>query len=151
MKIDEAIQSRFAGSFQKALINLFYTSKFFESQLDALFKPYGLRNQHYNVMRIIRGKHPEKINPGYVKEVMIDKRRDLTRLVDKLVGMGLVCREQCMDNRRKVELSMTEKGLQLTHQIEGELRVLFDRYKYMRDEEYEKLSGLLDDMRTIQS
>jgi len=151
MKIDEAIKSRFTDSFQKAMINLFYTSKFFESQLDALFKPYGLRNQHYNVMRIILGKHPNKINPSYVKSVMIDKRRDLTRLVDKLVTMDLVCREQCMDNRRKVELSMTDKGLDLAKKIEQELNALFDRYKHMSDQSYEEISALLDEMRTIQS
>lgn len=151
MKIDEAIKSRFTDSFQKALINLFYTSKFFESRLDALFRPYGLKNQHYNVLRIIRGKHPEKINPGYIKDVMIDKRRDLTRLVDKLVDMKLVCREQCMENRRKVELSMTEKGLALTNKIEKELNHLFKQFKHLSDNSYEQISALLDEMRTIKS
>lgn len=151
MNIDEAIKSRFTDSFEKAMINLFYTSKFFETRMDGLFKPYGLKNQHYNVLRIIRGKHPEKINPGYVRDVMIDKRRDLTRLVDKLVDMKLVCREQCMENRRKVELSLTDQGLALTNKIEKELNRLFEQFKHMPDGAYERLSALLDQMRTIQS
>jgi DNA-binding MarR family transcriptional regulator len=147
MKIDEAIKSRFSGSFQKAMVNLFYTSKFFEEKLDSIFRPFGIRMQHYNVLRIIQGKHPEKVNPGYIKSVMIDKRRDLTRLADKLVKQGLIHREQCPDNRRKVELSLTGEGGKLMAKLEVLMKDFYEDFRKLPEEDYERLSHYLDEMR----
>ena len=86
MEIDKVIkQQRFKNEFQKAIINLFYTSNHFRDMHSNVFKRFDIQGQHYNVLRILKGKHPQPVSPGYIKEVILDKGADLTRLVDKLV------------------------------------------------------------------
>lgn len=85
MEIEKEIkQSKFENLLQKAIINLFFTSNFIRDRILCILKDYDIQQQHYNVLRIINGQYPNPVSPGYIKEVMIDKGVDLTRLLDKL-------------------------------------------------------------------
>ena len=119
MKIEEAIkQERFADNWDKAVINIHYTANQLRDRQNMQLKEHGLLIQHYNAMRIIKGKHPNPVSPGEIKEVLIDKANDLTRLLDKLVEMKLVKRGVCPANRRKVDVGLTPKGIDWLKQQE---------------------------------
>jgi DNA-binding MarR family transcriptional regulator len=148
MEIDKVIkQPRFKDEFQKAMINLFYTSNYFRDHHGTVFKQFDIQGQHYNVLRILKGKHPEPVSPGYIKEVILDKGADLTRLVDKLVKLGLVFRNICPDNKRKIHLNLTDAGLNKLQNISEHLNNQYDKFRHLTDEEYSTLSHLLDKMR----
>lgn len=149
MGIEQDIKIRgFKSNFQKAIVNIFYTSNWLRDQQADIYKAYGLLPQHYNVLRIIKGKNPEAISPGEILEVMIDKGRDLTRLVDKLVKMGLVKRKGCPINRRKVKIFVTAKGIKISNEIELEIKNRATDFGQITEEEAEQLSLILDKLRT---
>lgn len=147
MGIKEDIkQSKFANNTSMAMINVIYTYNWLRDLGQPIYKKYGILSQHYNVLRIVRGKNPQPVSPGEIKEVMLDKGRDLTRLIDKLVGLGLLDRKLCDHNRRKMEITITQKGLDLIDEMAEETEGVFNVLKITEDEA-EVLSGLLDKMR----
>lgn len=138
-------QSKFESPQQKAYINLYYTYYHFHNLHSQLLKPYDILPQHYNILKIVKGKYPEPVTPGHILDVMLDKKRDLTRLVDKLVSMKLLERCQSKENKRFVHISLTTKGYELTLKMESEMKNLL--LHHLNDEESELLSTLLDKMR----
>ncbi len=143
--IQELIKaSSFNSSGHKAYVNLLYTYFHFYNLHCELLKPWGILPQHYNILRIIKGKHPEPVTPGHIIDVMLDKKRDLTRLVDKLESMGYVQRTQNTQNKRFIHISITELGLEEYAKIEIEGLKL---YHNLDEENSEVLSDLLDKMR----
>lgn len=148
MKIDEAIRSKFESNIHRAIVNLLYTHAIIRDDQIDLLKPYGILPQHYNVMRIIKGKHPKAVSPGEVRDVMLDKGNDLTRLLDKLVALNWVNRKLCDTNRRKIDLTLSEKGIEMLEQLNKTM--LAQRNKYaerLSAEEAQQLSDLLDKLR----
>lgn len=146
MKIDEEIQqSSWKSPLQKAMVNTLFTSRFLEDRTSRVLKPFGLTHQQFNVLRILRG---QKGNPATVKlltERMLDKSSNASRLVDKLLEKGLVQRCACSEDRRAVEVRITQAGLDLLERID------LDRHEIslpvFSDEEAEQLSELLDKLR----
>ena len=113
--LQEINQSKFVDNYHMAYVNVMYTSNWLRDRQLPIFKKYNLLPQHYNVLKIVKGKHPKSASPGYILEVMLDKGRDLTRLVDKLVKMELLSRETCPTNRRKVDICISKKGMKKAH------------------------------------
>ena len=144
---DQIRQTKFRNNFLKAILNLKYTSSLYNSKEVEVFKKYGILAQHFNVMRIVRGVHPDSVSPGKILEVMLDSGRDLTRLVDKLVKLGLLIRSTCPYNRRRVDINITEEGLALTDKIGKDVDVFLDSIETLTDKESEQLSKLLDKLR----
>ena len=131
----------------RTVINVMYTSRFIENMVDQ-FKKHDLTMQQYNVLRILRGQKGKPANLSTIQERMIDKNSNTTRLVDKLIEKGLTKRQQCESNRRKVEIFITSKGLDLlkvldpiTDQINRQIVSNLDQT------EKEKLNQLLDKLR----
>lgn len=149
MKIEEAIkQRRFTDNYQKAIINLLYTGNWVRDEQILLLKQYDILPQHFNVLRIIKGRHPEPISPGEIKEVLIDKSNDLTRLLDKLERKGLIKRRLCPANRRKMDVTLSLKGIKLTEDTTKSIEPFAKGLKgRITDKEAEMLSKLLDKMR----
>lgn len=149
MKIEKAIrQTSFSSSYQKVLINLIYTGNWIRDEQVKIFKQFDLLPQHYNVLRIIKGHMPEPIAPKDIKEVLIDKAGDLTRLIDKLAKKGYVKRNLCPSNRRQMDISMTDKGYELLRTIEAPLQAFTDQLAAnLTPEQAEALSDLLDHVR----
>lgn len=148
MKIEEEIkQSKFVSPVHKAIVNLMFTNGWFENQLRDVFKDHQLTNQQYNVLRILRGKYPESLNPSEIKAVMIDKNPDLTRLCDRLSTMGLI--DRCIDgeNRRKMNIKINEKGLEILEKIDPAMDAFHLSINNISEKEAEQLSQLLDKMR----
>lgn len=149
MKIEQAIkQSKFESPFQKAVINVIYTANWLRDQQTELFKQHDILPQHYNVLRIVNGKHPKSVSPGDIKEVMLDKGNDVTRLVDKLVKMGFLKRSLCEENRRKIDINLTEKGLKFLKELNEPMRKQYlNMKKVLSEKEAETISNLLDKLR----
>jgi len=149
MKIEDEIkQYRFESNVQKALINLLYTNNWHRDLLQGILRKFDLQQQHYNILRILKGKHPEPVSPGYIKDVMLDKGTDLTRLLDKLERKSLIIRKLCPSNRRKIDINLTERGLELLENI----RPVFNEQnkfisEHLSSEEAQQLSDLLDKLR----
>jgi DNA-binding MarR family transcriptional regulator len=148
LKLEEAIkQKRFESPQIKAMLNIMYTANWLMGEFRDIYKPYGITPQQYNVLRILRGKHPESVNPSEIKEVMLDKNPDITRLCDRLLAMGLIGRSIDAVNRRKMNIVITQQGLHLLAQIQP---LLEERQRVILSKEglnYDLLSDLLDELR----
>lgn len=114
MRIEEAIQQkRFRSEYQKLVVNLLYSASWLQQFSNQLLKPYGISQEQFNILRILRGMHPEPATVKLLTERMIDKMSNASRLVEKLRVKGLVERHECPLDRRRVDVSITQKGLEL--------------------------------------
>jgi DNA-binding MarR family transcriptional regulator len=102
---------------------MMFTNNWLLSNSNKLFKKYGLSQQQYNVLRILRGQHPKPVMLTQITERMIDKMSNATRLVEKLKLKHLVTRELNQKSRRQVDINITEKGLELLKQIDEEMKL----------------------------
>lgn len=119
MKIEEAIKTSSPLTLAtKTVINIMYTSRIVEESVLQVLKEYDLSTQQYNVLRILRGQKEIAANLSTVQERMIDKSSNTTRLIDKLIKKNLVQRQICKDNRRKIELFITQDGLDLLKKLD---------------------------------
>jgi DNA-binding MarR family transcriptional regulator len=141
-------QSKFSSEFQRSVLNIFYTANFLRDNHAKVFKEFDIQAQHYNVLRILKGKHPEPVQPGYIKEVMLDKGCDLTRLIDKLEKKELIHRCVDSENKRKMNVTLTNKGVELLDKMRTPVEVLNAKLKNnFTEEEARNLSDLLDKLR----
>jgi MarR family 2-MHQ and catechol resistance regulon transcriptional repressor len=142
--ISKDINSKFINSKLKALINIKYTSNWLSSKENVFFKPYGISPQQYNILRILRGaKGQTKVQ--IVKDRMIERAPNATRLMDKLCDKKLMERERCKHDRRVVYVKITKIGLALLVRIDTNKEVSF--LENITEEEAAALSNLLDKIR----
>ncbi|MBB6612154.1 MarR family transcriptional regulator [Pontibacter sp. Tf4] len=120
MKIEEEIkQTAFRNEYHKAYINLLYTSNFLQQEHGSMLKPFGITSPQFNVLRILRGQYPKPATVSLLIERMLDKTSNASRIVDKLEAKELVTRKQCPNDRRTVDVLITEKGLDLLKQLDA--------------------------------
>lgn len=129
------------------MLNIMYTANWLMSEFRDIYKPFNITPQQYNVLRILRGKHPESVNPSEIKDVMLDKNPDITRLCDRLLAMGLIGRSIDAENRRKMNIIITKQGLQLLSEIQPLLTERQMAILNRSDIDFELLSDLLDSLR----
>ena len=148
MPLEQEIkQEKFTNEFQKMAINLMYTSGWLYNNNSARLKPHGLTPEQYNVLRILRGSHPSKLMLAEISARMIDKSSNATRLVEKLRVKGLVKREICENNRRQVDINITDKGLALLKKIDLEAENWLESLRNITQAEAKELNRLLDKLR----
>ena len=148
MKIEDEIQqTAFKSEYHKAYINLVYTANWLEQAQSNLFKPFGVTLPQYNVLRILRGQHPKPATVSLLIERMLDKTSNASRIVDKLEVKGLVTRKQCPNDRRTVDVLITDKGLALLKEmdeLDGGSKI---GIRNLTEEETTELNRLLDKIR----
>lgn len=142
--ISKDIKSKFKDSRTKAYINLKYTANLLNSLENDFFKPYGISPQQYNILRILRGAK-DKIKVQVVKERMIERAPNVTRLMDKLNQKKYIERFRSNQDRRVVYVKISKKGLQLLSTIDTSSHLNF--LNNISEEEAQKLSELLDKIR----
>jgi DNA-binding MarR family transcriptional regulator len=148
MNINEAIkQKKFENEWEKALINLHFTSNEFNDRLITILKPYSINDQHYNILRILNGRYPNVACPGDIKAVLLNKRGDLTRLLDKLSKLNYVERATNPSNRRMVDIKITPAGIALLKKLRSEINTINTLKKNLTEKEAIQLSLLLDKIR----
>ncbi len=114
MKIEEAIQQkRFKSEFEKLVVNIIYTSRWLEYEEGKLFRKYYVTLPQYNLLRILRGQYPEAASVNLLIERMLDKSSNASRIVETLRKKGLVDRKECKADRRKVDVIINKKGLEV--------------------------------------
>ena len=149
MKIEEAIQSKIENPHLRASVNVRYTSNWLSTIQNKFMSKYDLTMPQFNILRILRGAK-ESITVNTVKQRMVEKSPNTTRLMDKLIDKGLIERERCSDDRRVVYVKISEEGLKLLRAIDEEMErsgkdILV--MKNLTDDEALLLSDLLDKLR----
>lgn len=131
----------------KAGVNLIYTFNWLNSQYAELFKEYGLTGQQFNVLRILRGQHPNPVTIKVIRERMLDKMSDASRIVEKLRLKGLLERDIDDNDRRACRVSITTEGLNLLKRFEA-VECKFDEpFRHLSEPELSQLNQLLDKLR----
>lgn len=142
--LSEDIQSKFKNDRLKALVNIKYTANWLNSKEIEFFKPFGISPQQFNILRILRGAK-KKMKVQIVKDRMIERAPNATRLMDKLCDKNLIVRERCDKDRRVVYVTITKQGLELLLTIDDNKNL--DLLGNLSDDEAEILSNLLDKIR----
>lgn len=138
------INSSFPDNRVKATLNILFTANWISNHQNTFFKPFGISPQQYNVLRILRGAgKPLKVQT--IKERMVERSPNATRLMDKLLAKKLITREHCPNDRRVVYIEITEMGLKLLSEISKVVKD--DLLKNLTEDEAEQLSNLLDKIR----
>ena len=118
MKLEDELQMRFKTPHDRALLSIIFTGAWLTGRFNRFLKPFGLSEQQFNVLRILRGQKGKPANLFLVQERMVHRMSNATRLVEKLRQKGLVERVVCEENRRKVEITITNKGRKLLSRID---------------------------------
>jgi len=149
MSIEKAIlqTKKFKTPYQRMVVNLLYTSSWMNLKQIQLLRPYQLSVSQYNVLRILRGAHPNPVSTSYIAERMIDRSSNASRIVDRLLRKGLVIKELSQLDRRTVNILITEKGLNLLKKVDMEQDRFEEKLHSLTEEKANLLSDLLDQLR----
>lgn len=135
---------------KRTVLNIMYTQNVLSERFNEILKAYDLSPEQFNVLRILKGQNGKPTNMCVIQERMIAKTSNTTRLVDKLLLKELVTREICPDNRRKMEIVITEKGLELLAELNPKVECHESALSQnLTTEELEQLNYLLEKFRTI--
>lgn len=149
MRIEEEIKSTVSlGITKKVMLNLTFTRNLIADKFSETLKPYDLSGEQYNVLRILRGQKGNPLNMQDIQERMLTKNSNTTRLIDKLLLKEMVDRKTCPENRRKIEIKITSKGLNILEEldpiIENHDKVFT---KNLTEDELIQLNNLLEKLR----
>lgn len=146
MKIEDEIKGRFRNEYHKGLINLIYTEKQLSHQFLQFLKTHGITEPQYNILRVLRGAH-SAVSIGYLKERMLDKSSDVSRIIDRLFEKGYVDRKENALDRRQKEVSIIDKGLSLLSKMDECEKKADSLLKNLTIDEVKELNILLDKIR----
>ena len=138
------INSKFPNNKVKATLNIIYTANWITSNQNEYFKPFGISPQQYNILRILNGASTE-LKVQVIKDRMIERAPNATRMMDKLCVKEFIKRHNCENDRRVVYVEITKKGMQLLEKIASENKD--DLLDNLSEKEAKQLSGLLDKIR----
>jgi DNA-binding MarR family transcriptional regulator len=138
-------QSKFRNNYQKATINIIFTSNWLQQQFKNLLEPADITPQQFNILRILRGESP--LSTLQIRERMLDKMSDTSRLVERLIKKELLEKKSCKLDKRLVDVTITEKGLVLLATLDDNTSELDNLIANLTEEEALQLSFLLDKAR----
>lgn len=144
MKIEDEIQQKaFHSAHQKAVVNLIYTSNWLIGAQQKFLSLFGITTQQFNILRILRGQHPNGVSATTIKQRMLDRNSDVSRLLDRLVKKELIVKKSCPSDKRATDVFITDRGLNVLEDINKE-RHRIDNVLSLTESEAELLSDLLD-------
>ncbi|HMU09820.1 MAG TPA: MarR family transcriptional regulator [Ferruginibacter sp.] len=139
-------QQSFRNDYQKAAINLIYTYNWLNEKMKAFFDREGITGQQFNILRILRGAGVP-ISTLQIRERMLDKMSDTSRIVDRLVLKGLAQKNTCKNDKRLVDVSITTKGKKLLEKIDAHEKEMDSIFGNLSETEAGQLNKLLDKIR----
>lgn len=147
MSIDKDIStSKFRNEYHKAVVNLIFTHNWLMDSIKTIFDKGDITPQQYNILRILRGaKQP--LSTLQIRQRMLDKMSDTSRIVDRLIKKELVQKMVCAADKRLVDVTITEKGLQLLEELDRYNIEMDAILKELSNDEVIILNGLLDKLR----
>ena len=138
------VQKKFKSSYQKNMISLFYTVNLLSDYQQKLFKDSKITRQQYNALRILKGQYPESSTVGLIKERLIDKNSDASRMVDRLCRLEFVERLESKTDKRAVDVRITKKGLKLLDKLSDKVEDFESPLRVLSKKESEVLNTTLD-------
>jgi DNA-binding MarR family transcriptional regulator len=162
MSLENDIQQKFRNESQKAILNILYTGYYIQDRMNMLFKQYDITRQQYNVLRILRGQYPGHASVNLIRDRMLDKMSDASRIVERLRLKDLVVRKSAEKDKRAVrksaekdkravEVTITEAGLKLLSEMQDAVDQFESLLNNLSDEETRQLNQLLDRIRDGQT
>ncbi|MBN8673821.1 MAG: MarR family transcriptional regulator [Chitinophagales bacterium] len=148
MGIDKDIQqAKFRNVYQKAGINLIYTLGWMKDKTKYIFDEEDITSQQFNILRILRGSFPQPLSTLQIRERMLEKMSDTSRIVDRLITKGLVKKITCKADRRLVDIIITDKGKKLLERLDAKQDEIDGVLRNLTEKEATILSDLLDKIR----
>jgi len=145
---EEIKQNHFRNYKQEVAINILYTSSWLVNRQKDFFKSYGITNQQYNILSILRGQFPNKVSGTEIKARMLDKNSDVSRLLDRLILKNLISKTQCPNDKRAADIAISDEGMKLLSDIDKRIQDLDIIISSLSDKEAAQLSTLLDKVRS---
>ena len=140
-------QSKFRNEYQKATINLIYTFNWMNERIKTMLDKYDITPQQFNILRILRGAG-KPISTLQIRQRMLDKMSDTSRIVDRLLKKELVRKVICEGDRRLVDVTISESGLELLERIDAHQDDMDSVFKNLDEEQAATLNILLDKIRS---
>lgn len=140
-------QTKFVNARQKAMINLLFTYGWVIEKIRDFLAKENITHQQFNILRILRGSHPTPLSTLQIRERMLDKMSDTSRIVDRLVAKQLVHKTTCPRDKRLVDVLITEKGQELLQKLDKDADHVMDIMGNLTETDAEQLSTLLDKLR----
>ncbi len=140
-------QSRFRNAHQKAAINLLYTLGWMRDRMKGIFETEDITAQQFNILRILRGSFPQPLSTLQIRERMLEKMSDTSRIVDRLIAKGLVKKVTCKSDRRLVDVIITDKGKKLLERLDTRQDEIDAILGNLSEKDANILSDLLDKIR----
>ena len=148
MSLEQDIQQKtFRSEYHKALLNVIYTHNVIINDINGFFKHYDITRQQYNVLRILRGQSPEPATVQLIRDRMLDKMSDASRIVERLRVKELVDRTLSTEDKRTVRITITDKGIGLLELMETCIEDLEKGIRNLTEGEAQQLNELLDKIR----
>lgn len=143
-------QENFTDVRQKAMINLLYTYGWVIEKVKSFLAKEDITHQQFNILRILRGSFPKPLSTLQIRERMLDKMSDTSRIVDRLVLKQLVKKVTCSKDKRLVDVTITEKGQKLLKKLDAEADHIEEIMGNLSETESEQLNALLDKLRNTE-
>ncbi|MGQ0740054.1 MAG: MarR family winged helix-turn-helix transcriptional regulator [Bacteroidota bacterium] len=140
-------QTRFRNVHQKAAINLIYTVSWMRDRTKCIFEAEDITAQQFNILRILRGSFPQPLSTLQIRERMLEKMSDTSRIVDRLIAKGLVKKITCKSDRRLVDVIITDKGKKLLERLDLKQDEIDSVLSRLSEKDANILSDLLDRIR----
>ena len=148
MGIEKDIQqTKFRNAHQKAAINLIYTLSWMRDKTRCIFDAEDITSQQFNILRILRGSYPQPLSTLQIRERMLEKMSDTSRIVDRLIAKGLVKKVTCKTDRRLVDVIITDKGKKLLERLDEKQDLIDGVLGNLSEKDANILSDLLDQIR----
>ena len=141
-------QEKFTSAKQKAMLNVMFTYGWVVERIRDFLATEDITHQQYNILRILRGSHPQPLSTLQIRERMLDKMSDTSRIVDRLIVKGLVKKGTCEKDKRLVDVTITEKGQKLLKKLDAHSDHIEGIMNNLSEKDAEMLSSLLDRLRT---
>lgn len=149
MKLEEEIHQHkgFQDEWEKLILNIMFTGNWINALQHQQLKKYDLTPEQYNILRILRGQNPEPASINLLKARMLNKMSNASRLVEKLRRKGLAKRDECQEDRRQVEVCISDEGLALLTRIEEQESTPKNSFHHITEEDAKQINDLLDRLR----
>lgn len=150
--IEEAIKSKpIKNAYHRATLNILQTASWLQGSIMHVLKPFDISEPQFNVLRILRGQEGKAMNLYEIQDRMVQKESNVSRIIDKLVEKHLVLRKACKDNRRRVDIFITDKGLKLLTEVDPVMDELMKEiFEDVKKDKVKVLSKILDELRESQ-
>ncbi|MBN8671845.1 MAG: MarR family transcriptional regulator [Chitinophagales bacterium] len=148
MKLEDVLKTnKFNDEVHKATLNILYTSYWMRDNVSSTMKEIGITSEQFNILRILKGKHPEAMCVKDIASRMIEKSSNVPRILDRLVAKELVMRTTSKEDKRETIISLTDTGIQTLQRANDALAAINKQTIGINNEEAAVLNQLLEKLR----